>query len=198
MTTAAALLRKFDTGKLSGKKTERGWNCTTASGFPFWPADPTEDDIRIEDVAIQLARQCRFNGALRHDIEIYSVAQHCCLVHDHCAPSFKLEGLLHDGPEYVIGDLIKPVKLLLPAWKPIENRVEHVFRKKFGLPLTMSPEVKEQDFLAVATEHRDLQVITGLVDWGPLPEPWPEKIEPWGVFRARDEFMKRFEELYHG
>lgn len=201
----SALLAKFDTGKLAGAKTDRGWNQSTASGLPFWCGDPQPKDIRIHDIAQQLARVCRFTGALRFDVEIYSVAQHCCLVSDHLPPALRLEGLLHDAGEAYHGDMIKPLKLLLASladgenlWKRIEHDVEAAVRKRFGLPATMTPAVKEQDYLAVATEHRDVQNVTGMVDWGTLPEPWPERIVPWGIFRARDEFMTRFNALYTG
>lgn len=183
---------KYDTGKLAGAKTDRGYNQSTASGRPFWTADPRPEDINIEDIAAQLSRACRFAGALRDDIDIYTVAQHCCLVSDHCSDEHKLEGLLHDASEAYTGDLIKPIKLQVPGWKKLEQRVDEAIRTKFGLPLTMTPAVKEQDYLAVATEHRDVQTVTGLVDWGVLPTPWPERIEAWSIRRARFEFLARF------
>lgn len=197
-------LATFDTAKLSGTKTPRGYNQTSAHGRPFYALDALPDEIDIQEIAEQLSRMCRFNGALRPDVEIYTVAQHCCLVSDHCPPPLKLEGLLHDAHEYMVGDMSKPTKLNLAIlagadyWKLYEHRLERVVRLRFGLPEAMSVEVKHQDFLAVATEHRDLQVVTGLVDWGHMPEPWSEKIEPWGVFRARAEFLKRFHTLYRG
>jgi uncharacterized protein len=187
--------KDFDTGKLSGAKTWRGYNQTTACGLPFWSAAPSEMDIRIRDIACQLARNCRFNGALKDDVEIYSVAQHSCLVSDHCPPEFRFEGLMHDAAEAYTGDMIKPIKLQLAEWKHIETRIDLCIRRKYKLPMRMSWQVKEQDRLAVVTEHRDLQVVTGLVDWGEMPDPWPETIEPWGIFRARDEFLDRFERL---
>lgn len=191
-------MRKFDTAALSGKLTERGVNQGTSSGQPFWIADPRPEDIRIEDIASQLSRICRFGGALRDDVEIYTVAQHCCLVSDHLPPELAFEGLLHDAHEAYVGDMIKPIKRQLgPDWKAAEHRVELAVRRRFGLPERMTPAVKEQDYLAVTTEHLQLQVITGLVDWGTPPAPWPIVIEPWGVFRARAEFLRRFHALYH-
>lgn len=206
----SALLAKFDTGKLAGTDHGRGFNQSTASGLPLWILDPRPEDIRIGDIAEHTSRICRFGGALRRDVEIYTVAQHMCLVSDHLPPALKLEGLLHDAHEYAIGDKLKPIKLNLAKlcaervadgfdpWKAIEHRMELAVRRRFGLPDFMTPAVKEQDYLAVATEHRDVQNVTGLVDWGTLPEPWPERIVPWGIFRARDEFMTRFNALYTG
>lgn len=192
-------MSRFDTGQMAGKKTKRGINQSTASGRPFWILDPRAEDIRTSDIAQQLARICRFGGALRFDVEHYSVAQHCCLVSDHCPPALRFEGLMHDAHEAYTGDMIKPVKMQVGKdWHWIERKVELAVRQRYGLPGDINPLVKQQDYLAVSTEHRDLQNVTGLVDWGTPPEPWPERIIPWGVFRARDEFMRRFIALYPG
>ena len=191
-------LADFDTGKLCGVQTDRGYNQATSSGRPFWSFDPQPQDIDIEDIAAHLSRVCRFNGALRDDVEIYTVAQHCCLVSDHCPTGFKLEGLLHDAAEAYCGDLIKPIKMQLPTWKPMELKIEAVIRRKYDLPPVISPEVKEQDYLAVATEHRDVQTLTAFVDWEHLPTPWPEKVIPWSVMKARSEFLNRFRRLTYG
>ena len=174
------------------RRQRRGYNMVTASGQPFWPASPQAKDIRIYDIAWQLARTCRFAGALREGVEIYSVAQHSCLVSDHCPPEFKLEGLLHDAHEYVFGDVIRPVKASLPGERPAEVALDRLIRAKYGLPVSLSPEVKEQDFRAVVTERRDLLPPHPDVDWGELPEPWPERIEPWLPSEAAREFIKRF------
>ncbi len=189
-------LSDFNTAALTGRKTDRGYNQTTASGHAFWSLDPRLEDIWIEDIAWQLARQCRFNGALREGIEIYTIAQHSCLVSDHCPDKFKLEGLLHDAAEAYIGDMIKPIKLQLPGWKAIETRVDAKIRERFGLPRMMAPAVKAQDRAAVATEHRDLQLHTGEVDWGDWKQYcWPQIIQPWNVYRSYAEFKRRFYNL---
>lgn len=197
-------MAKFDTAKMCGLATERGYNQCSANGQPFYALDPRADEIEIEVIAAHLSRICRFVGGLRPEVEIYSVAQHCCLVSDHLLPDLALEGLLHDAHEAWLGDMPKPIKMNLRIlsgadfWSQLEHGVERIVRRKFGLPERMTPAVKQQDFIAVATEHRDLQVNTGKVDWGVqhMPTPWPERIEPWGVFRARDEFMRRFLALY--
>ena len=192
-------IRQYDTGKLAGSKTERGFNQSTASGRAFWCFDPDPGEIRVYDMAAQLSRLCRFNGAIRDDIDLYSVAQHCCLVSDHLSPELKFEGLLHDAHEAYIGDMIKPMKMNLnlaavegDPWKRIEARVERAVRCRFGLPRTMTPAVKEQDWHAFPTEVRDICPAMLGVDHGNMPTPWPEKIEPWDRRRAFHEFMARF------
>lgn len=200
-----AAMAAVDTGKMAGTDSGRGYNQTLASGHPFWSLVPSVDDIDIEDIASHLSRLCRFNGALKDGIEIYTVAQHSCLVSDHLPDPLKLEGLLHDAQEYVLGDMSKPIKMNLAIlsggvdyWKQLEHGVEGVIRRKFSLPERMSPEVKHQDYLAVAAEHRDLQNNIGLVDWGTPPQTWPEMILPWSIARSRGEFMSRFRRLTRG
>lgn len=190
---------------MSGSHTHRGWNQSTASGKPFWVGDPRPLDVRIEDIAAHLARIPRFGGALADNVETYTVAQHSCLVSDHLPIPLRLEGLLHDAAEAYTGDMVKPLKLLLEhkapgVWKELETRVELAIRERFGLPRFMSPEIKHQDYLAVATEHRDVQGPNMGIDWGSWAEGscWPERIDPWTIRRSRREFLTRFRRLYHG
>lgn len=191
---------QFDTQQYCGAKSERrGYNQATASGRPFWALDPRPEDINVYDIACGLSRECRFNGAIRDDIEVYSVAQHSVLVSDSLPVHLKLEGLFHDAPEAFIRDMIKPLKHAMPDWCIIEKRIDKVIRSKYGLPLRMTPEVKRADAIAVVTERRDILPENFNVDWGDdLPEPWPEKITAWLPSKAREEFMKRFLVLYKG
>lgn len=129
---------------------------------------------------------------------MYSVAQHCYIISHKVPPKYALEGLLHDAAEAYVGDTIKPLKAFLPDMKLVEDAVDAVIREKFGLPETISPEVKKADYFAVATERRDVLPENLAVDWGSLPEPWPEKIVPVTPNRAQRLFLQRFEELYNG
>ena len=190
---------KFRTADLCGAKTDRGHNMSTSSGLPFWPMAPRIEDVRVQDIAEHLARLCRFNGALRFDVEHYSVAQHCSLCSDNVPPEYALEALLHEAAEAYVGDRIKPLKQLMPDHERAERRIEELIRLKFGLPLKKSAAVKEADYRAVLTERRDVlhPDIAEFVDWGVArAEPWPEKIEAWGVFQSRSEWLRRFKELY--
>lgn len=191
-------MTKFDTADLCGEKTDRGYNQATASGKPFWSADPRPEDVRITDIAAQLSRICRFNGAVRDDVEIYTVAQHSVLVSRALPPKFALEGLLHDAAEAYIGDMIKPIKAMHRGRKQHEQRVDAAVRAKFGLPEKMSPEVKEQDYRAVLTERRDIMPYCPDVDWGlqdAKAAPWEETIKPWGVMASRQRFLAEFHML---
>jgi len=112
--------------------------------------DPSPMDIEIEDIAHGLARVARWNGQTRGD-HAFSVAQHSLLVEDLCgqlnpelAPRASLVALLHDAPEYVIGDMISPFKTVLgDGYKQIELRLEHAIHTRFGLPAQTPTALKK-------------------------------------------------------
>ncbi len=103
--------------------------------------DPSPLDIELEDIAHGLARVARWNGQTMGD-HIYSVAQHCLLV-EHIvgliAPQSikptRLAALLHDAPEYVIGDMISPFKAVIgDVYKSVEARLMAAINLHFVLP----------------------------------------------------------------
>lgn len=124
------------------------------SGRLFNFEEPDPSDIDIIDVAHSLSNLCRFNG---HTNYFYSIAQHCCVVADLVDGSDKKrEALLHDGPEFVLGDVTTPLKAALPDYKLKEDRVAVAFSKKFLIPEKMSPEVKMADYHAYILEVNSL------------------------------------------
>ena len=108
--------------------------------------DPSPLDIEVEDIAHGLARVARWNGQTFGD-HAFSVAQHSLLVerilrlqHELCAPQERLATLLHDAPEYVIGDMISPFKAVIDtAYRQVEERLHAAVRMRFGLPTTLAP-----------------------------------------------------------
>lgn len=206
----------YSTDRHCGKLTARGYNQTTAHGRAVWPADPRPEEVHVDDIALQLSRLCRFNGALVRrvrvglswvPVEIYSVAQHSCLVYDNLvrhhpyAPRWlRLGALFHDAAEYLYGDMPKPVKFLHPERKAIEAKATRAIEAMLGLPEGACDDarIKEQDVRAVLTEHRDLQFKTGEVDWGldsAVFEPWPEQIVPVLPSKAEEMFIARYKGL---
>ncbi len=111
--------------------------------------DPSPLDIEIEDIAHGLARVARWNGQT-DGAHIYSVAQHCLLVEalargkrPRLDRSRRLAVLLHDAPEYVIGDMISPFKAVIgDAYKAVERRLLTAIHLRFGLPATSPPELE--------------------------------------------------------
>lgn len=112
--------------------------------------DPTPVDIEIEDIAHGLAFVARWNGQTKGDWP-YSVAEHSLLVEEiygRIAPSapakWRLAALLHDAPEYVIGDMISPVKAAVgPDYGALDDRLAAAVHIRFGLPATIPQTVKK-------------------------------------------------------
>lgn len=111
--------------------------------------DPTPVDIEIEDIAHGLAFVARWNGQTRGDWP-YSVAEHSLLVEEIFArmnPAlpvrWRLAALLHDAPEYVIGDMISPVKAAVgPAYGELDARLTAAVHLRFGLPAMLPAPIK--------------------------------------------------------
>jgi 5'-deoxynucleotidase YfbR-like HD superfamily hydrolase len=129
--------------------------------------NPSPLDIEIEDIAHGLARVARWNGQTKGD-HAFSVAQHCVLVTEiaaHLSPDLskgeRLAALLHDAPEYVVGDMISPFKAALGLdYKSFENRLLAAIHIRFGLPpqgaLKLEVFIKTCDRLAAYLEATQL------------------------------------------
>src|SRR5687767_4634081 len=111
--------------------------------------DPSPLDIEIADIAHGLARVARWNGQTR-GAHAFSVAQHSVLVerlvsdlNPRLAREARLMALLHDAPEYVIGDLISPFKAAIGLdYKAMENRLQAAIHLRFGLPAIVPAALK--------------------------------------------------------
>jgi 5'-deoxynucleotidase YfbR-like HD superfamily hydrolase len=131
-------------------KPARAWQ-RMLSGRRLDLLDPTPMDIEISDIAHGLAFVARWNGQTRGDFA-YSVAEHSLLVEElFCrmqpkAPvKWQLAALLHDAPEYVIGDMISPVKSAVgPGYSALDQRLTSAIHIKFGLPAQLPKSVKAQ------------------------------------------------------
>jgi 5'-deoxynucleotidase YfbR-like HD superfamily hydrolase len=108
-------------------------------------------DIEIEDIAHGLAFVARWNGQTIGDFP-YSVAEHSILVeqlftrmYPKAPPKWQLAALLHDAPEYVIGDMISPVKNAVgPGYGQLDQRLTAAIHIRFGLPAQIPASVKKQ------------------------------------------------------
>ncbi len=152
------------------------------------------DQIVIEDIATALSNCCRFAG---HLPEFYSVAQHSVLTSLLVSEEFALEALLHDAQEAYVCDIPSPLKHLLPDYCKMENYVESVIRRKFGLPEAVSDPVKYADLIMLATERQELDIHDGS-EWPVLagiPVTNQFTISPLRPGQAYGLFMKRFAEL---
>ena len=130
--------------------TGRAWQ-RMLSGRRLDLLDPTPVDIEIEDIARGLAFVARWNGQT-HGEHAYSVAEHSLLVETlfgRIAPKsptkWRLAALLHDAPEYVIGDMISPVKSAVgPGYEALDTRLTAAIHLRFGLPATVPAAIKKQ------------------------------------------------------
>lgn len=131
-------------------KTPRAWQ-RMLSGRRLDLLDPTPVDIEIEDIAHGLAFVARWNGQTLGDWP-YSVAEHSLLVEEifarlnpGIATRWRLAALLHDAPEYVIGDMISPVKSAVgPGYGALDERLTAAVHLRFGLPAILPAPIKKQ------------------------------------------------------
>jgi hypothetical protein len=130
-------------------KQPRAWQ-RMLSGRRLDLLDPTPVDIEIEDIAHGLAFVARWNGQTRGDWP-YSVAEHSLLVEEiftransGVAAKWRLAALLHDAPEYVIGDMISPVKSAVgPGYGAMDERLTAAVHLRFGLPAVLPQPIKK-------------------------------------------------------
>jgi len=129
--------------------------------------DPSPLDVELEDIAHGLARVARWNGQTRGN-HAFSVAQHSLLVEQvtaHLLPSpsltDRLYALLHDGPEYVIGDMISPFKAVMGgSYKEVESRLQRAIHLRVGLageaPEKLKKIIKKADSMVAFFEATEL------------------------------------------
>lgn len=129
---------------------KRAWQ-RMLSGRRLDLLDPTPFDIEIEDIAHGLSFVARWNGQTKGDYP-YSVAEHSILVLNlfnrlfpKSEPKWQLATLLHDAPEYVIGDMISPVKAAVGAeYEGLDNRLAVAIHLRFGLPAQIPSAIKKK------------------------------------------------------
>jgi uncharacterized protein len=174
---------------------DHGW-FLTSTGHQFWPATPIPSDIRIDDIAHALSHLCRFGG---HSREFYSVAQHSVIVSVNVPAQHRFTALMHDAAEAYLGDVIQPVKRLLPDYHALESKTWIAMCDAFPeLPHGIPDCVKEADGRALITERRDvMNPSLGNWSWGAFErfEPFPEIIQPLSPAESKLLFLARFHAL---
>ena len=175
--------------------------------------DPSPLDVEIGDIAHGLARVARWNGQTSGP-HIFSVAQHVLLVEaisrrlePNLDRSWRLAVLLHDAPEYVIGDMISPFKAVIGgAYKAVEARLQAAIHIRFGLPPAPSPELHRLTKAADrGAAYLEATRLAGFSDeearhlFGTPPELPPATAErllaPWTAGEAERKFLTRFRAL---
>ena len=194
--------------KTSRDVASRAWQ-RMLSGRRLDLLDPSPLDVEIADIAHGLARVARWNGQTI-GAHIFSVAQHTLLVElvmRHEMPRvderMRLAALLHDAPEYVIGDMISPFKAVLDGhYKAVEKRLLGAIHIRFGLPPVLADAItqaiKAADRGAAYLEATHLAGFAEaearrLFGKDPgLPEPTVrEYLTPWTAAKAEKQFLAR-------
>lgn len=188
--------------------TQRAWQ-RMLSGRRLDLLDPSPLDIEIEDIAHGLSRQARWNGQTSGNWA-FSVAQHCLVVEDivgslrpEAGRAWRLAALLHDAPEYVIGDLITPFKAAVGLdYRDFEARLQRAVHIRFGLPpetpTALKQLVKRADRISAYLEAVHLAGFS--VDeaerlFGKPRAAHVATLEPWPPPEAKARFLARFERL---
>ena len=195
---------------MSGRAPKRAWQ-RMLSGRRLDLIDPSPVDVEIADIAHGLARVARWNGQTKGP-EIFSVAQHSLLVEAlfgarvPAPPEARLAALLHDAPEYVIGDMISPFKAAIGGdYKRIEARLHRAVHIRFGLPAELPPEllkrIKAADRVAAYLEATTLagfavgeaRKLFGAPEF--QTEAFAACLEPAPPGAVEERFLARFAEL---
>ncbi len=191
--------------------TARAWQ-RMLSGRRLDLLDPSPLDIEIEDIAHGLARVARWNGQTTGD-HAFSVAQHSVLVVDilrnmepDAERALLLAALLHDAPEYVIGDMISPFKGVLGAeYGAVEARLMAAIHLRFGLPARLSLQARKAIKLADRiSAHREAVDLAGFSaaearKLFPLPKgavASSRPLVPQTVVEAQGAFLAAFKTLW--
>jgi 5'-nucleotidase len=176
--------------------------------------DPSPLDIEIADIAHGLARVARWNGQTS-GAHIFSVAQHTLLVEavmrarmPRVDDKLRLAALLHDAPEYVIGDMISPFKAVLGGdYRVVEQRLLSAIHTRFGLPAVLDADVTAQIKNADrGAAYLEATMLAGFSEaearrlFGRDPA-LPESVRddyltPWSAAKAEKRFLARFRSLH--
>jgi uncharacterized protein len=194
--------------KLKKPIAPRAWQ-RMLSGRRLDLLDPSPMDIEIEDIAHGLARVARWNGQTVGD-HAFSVAQHSLIVEEITAyidpelcPESRLMALLHDGSEYVIGDMISPFKNALGVdYRIFEDRLERAIHIRFGLapktPPALKKLIKRADLACAyfeATQLAGFGKDESIALFGAPPNGLQLSIAPWPATKAQAAYVTRHNQL---
>lgn len=135
----------------------------TFSGKKISLTAPSPSDIEIVDIAVGLSQQCRYAGQVW---PFYSVAEHSVLVslmmpQRHSGQAFKgieFKALMHDAPEFILGDIIRPVKRRIVHYDVLENRVMDAVCERYGITINVAEwaQIKAADDAITIREREKL------------------------------------------
>ncbi len=138
-----------------------------ASGHYVDLKNPDPWSIDLNSIAHALSHICRYGG---HCPKFYSVAEHS--IHAMRLALFKSESaevlravLMHDATEAFLGDIVRPLKLILPDYRAVEDNMEHAIAERFGIDFAIHKvKIKLYDNMMLKAEKKWL---------------WPEDTHEW-------------------
>jgi 5'-deoxynucleotidase YfbR-like HD superfamily hydrolase len=173
--------------------------------------EPSPLDIEIADIAHGLARVARWNGQTKGP-HAFSVAQHSVLVErlawelsPRLSRQARLMALLHDAPEYVVGDLISPFKAAVGInYKALEEKLQMAVHLRFGLPAHVPPALKtllkRADLISAYHEASQLagfdEAEARRLFGRPPARLRTPRLVPLSTADAEAQFLDRFRRLY--
>jgi hypothetical protein len=177
---------------------DRGDWMQTYTGIAFYPLAPRAEEIHALDIAHGISMQCRYNG---HVSRFYSVAEHCVLIAEYlldigASKQIALWGLLHDGTESYVGDMVRPLKKHMPDFSAAEDVVMGAIRERFGLEQETMPEGVRMADNRILLDERAALLRTP-------PQPWAVEgltplgvqISGWDPVVAKEMYLLLLEEL---
>jgi uncharacterized protein len=197
-----------------GRASNRAWQ-RMLSGRRLDILDPSPLDVELSDIAHGLARVARWNGQTRGDYP-FSVAQHSVFVleifralNPDADAKAQLYALLHDSPEYVMGDIISPFKVVMGGnYKEVENRLLSAVYLRFALggvpPAATAKAIKKADkeaayFEAVHLAGFEMEEAQRFFGEPTVPafdlEHFDRLIRPWPTREAYERFVATVENL---
>jgi uncharacterized protein len=177
-----------------------GNSIKTASGGYIDLSNPHTKDITLEAIGRALSKMCRYGG---HCPDFYSVAEHCVTAvelaqEDGLDDKHVLRAiLLHDAAEAYIGDVVKPLKIMLPDYGKVEERMEKAVARRFDVSFsTYAKIVKYYDLVMLRLEH-DIFWPDDETEWHGFSEiPARDKrLRMWGHNKAYGKYMDMAEKL---
>ncbi len=155
---------------------------------------PTVKMIDIDDIATGLSNVCRFGGQIEQH---YSVAQHSCLVA--CIAPFQIKraALLHDASEAYLGDVIKPLKVMLgDSYATIEERFMRIIFERFEVDYNQLELIKPYDKTLLEAEHEYFRSISKLPLYGLVDKYFPGFPAIWNPQTSKVAFKQLFNNYF--
>lgn len=208
-------MQDIKSAAVSDGRPARAWQ-RMLSGRRLDLLNPSQSDVEIEDIAHGLARVARWNGQTQGD-HAFSVAEHSVLVTDillklepEAPVSWQMGALLHDAPEYVIGDLISPFKAAIGAdYKVFELKILKAIHERYNISAEITEDaeklIKRADEIAAYFEAIYLAGFSldeaNLYFLAPAKNDvrfidWISKLEALSVREAQAVFLRRFNHLF--